>query len=268
MKSQWECVLENRGEWVGSFTVISPSGELIEDIPSLISIADTEDHRSIHLSLKRFYPLPGSTELFPKEVTLNFSTPNPGALFFETGAFSDGAISIAAGVKTITEFCLVGIDRRWRIVQVFNPDLQLDRVTVIREQRQGTNAPERPDLTISDLLGTWQGTATTLYPDDRSPTINPTSSTVIVSDSGYQWGAANLRSISNQVWQFTQADRSYQLLLLPDGGYSITPIQIATEHPCFVEIGWLHQPGILQRLVRRYDRTGAWESATFITESR
>ncbi|NJM69861.1 MAG: DUF3598 family protein [Scytonema sp. RU_4_4] len=31
MKSQWDCVLQNLGEWQGSFTHVSPQGELVED---------------------------------------------------------------------------------------------------------------------------------------------------------------------------------------------------------------------------------------------
>ena len=272
MKSQWECVLQNLGEWVGSFTVISPQGELIEDIPSLITLAGIQDNQAINLVLKRFYPLPGTTELYPKQVTLTFGTPNPGALFFETGAFSDGAMSISNGVKTITEFCLVGIDRRWRMVQVFNDAHQLDRITLIREQRQGTSASERPQLTVSDLLGTWQGTAITLSPNDRSPIINPTQSTFSINDDRYQWSqdssSIDLKVINDRLLQFDQENQSYQMLLLPDSSYSLTPIQIVSGHPFYLEIGWIHQIGLRQRLVRRYDSTGTWQSATFITESK
>ena len=271
IKSQWECVLENIGEWTGSFTLLSPQGEQIEDIPSLITLVCTRDNQAINLKLKRFYPLPGTTELYPKEIALNFSTPNPGSIFFETGAFSDGAISVSPGVKTITEFCLVGIDRRWRMVIVFNQAHQIDKITLIREQRQGTIAPERPILTISDLLGTWQGSSITSYPDDRPSTTNLTKSTFSVSNDGYQW-AENEESIDLKVTttrrlEFQQASQSYQILILPDSSYSLTPTQITLGQPFYIEIGWIDQPGQRQRLVRRYDRNGAWESATFIRES-
>jgi Domain of unknown function (DUF3598) len=271
MKSQWECVLQNLGEWVGSFTVFSPQGEPIEDIPSLISIQGIQDNQAIHLVLKRFYPIPGTTELAPKEISLNFSTPNPGALFFETGAFSDGASSVLAGIKTIAEFCLVGIDRRLRIVQVFDPRDRLDRLTLIREQRQGTDAPERPPLTLADLVGTWHGTAITRYPDDRSPTTTQTQSTFTVNGDRYQWIEAgesiDLQVITDRLLQFDRAGRSYQLLLLPDSSYCLTPIEIGSGHPFYLEIGWIDRSGQRQRLVRRYDSSGTWYSATFITES-
>jgi Domain of unknown function (DUF3598) len=271
MKSQWECVLQNLGEWVGSFTIFSPQGELIEDIPSLISIQGSQDDRIIHLVLKRFYPIPGTTELAPKEISLNFSTPNPGALFFETGAFSDGVSSILAGVNSIAEFCLIGIDRRLRMVQVFDPSHRLNRMTLIREQRQGTDAPERPPLTIRDLLGTWQGIAIAHYPDDRASTTTQTQSRFTVSDDRYQWietgESIDLQVITDRLLQFDRAGRSYQLLLLPDSSYCLTPIEIGSGYPFYLEIGWIDRSGQRQRLVRRYDSSGAWLNATFITES-
>jgi Domain of unknown function (DUF3598) len=272
MKSQWECVLQNLGEWVGSFTLFSPQGEPIEDIPSLISVRGVQDNQAIQLVLQRFYPIPGTTELAPKEISLNFSTPNPGALFFETGAFSDGASSVLAGIKTIAEFCLVGIDRRLRIVQVFDPSYRLSRMTLIREQRQGTDAPERPPLTIPDLVGTWQGIAITHYPDDRASTTTQTQSTFTVSDDRYQWIEAGesieLTVISDRLLQFDRSNLPYQILLLPDSSYCLTPSQISLGQPFYLEIGWIDRSGQRQRLVRRYDSTGMWLNATFITESQ
>ncbi len=271
MKSQWQCVLQNLGEWVGSFTIFSPQGELIEDIPSLISIRGIQDNQAIHLLLQRFYPIPGTTELAPKEISLNFSTPNPGALFFETGAFSDGVRSILSGVNSIAEFCLIGIDRRLRIVQVFDPSYRLDRITLIREQRQGTDAPERPPLTIQDLVGTWQGTAITHYPEDLASTTTQTQSTFTVSNDRYQWletgESIDVKVISDRLLEFERSNLSYQILLLPDSSYCITPNQIGSGHPFYLEIGWIDRSGQRQRLVRRYDSCGTWHSATFIIES-
>ena len=95
MKSQWECVLENLGEWVGSFTTVTPQGELIEDIPSMIKLTGIRDNQAVHLVLNRFYPLPNSTEKYAKEVVWDFSTPpGIGAIYFETGAFSSGGLMV------------------------------------------------------------------------------------------------------------------------------------------------------------------------------
>lgn len=272
-KSQWECVLENLGEWVGSFTTVTPTGELIEDIPSIIKLEGIDDNRSIHLVLKRFYPLPNSTERYAKEVVWDFSSPpGVGAIYFETGAFSSGVLAVNIGVKSIAEFSLVAGNRRFRMIQMFDPNQQLDRLTFVREQRQGTNVPERPGLSIADLLGKWQGTAITLYADNRSSNTVQVDSTFTVSDTGYQLIAdgrtIDLKVADANLLHFTEErDRqSYQMLLLPDGGSAITPTQIGLGYPFSVEIGWIHQPGKRQRLVRQYDSTGKWESVTFITE--
>jgi hypothetical protein len=295
MKSQWECVLENLGEWVGSFTTVTPQGELIEDIPSIINLEGIQANQAIHLVLKRFYPLPNSTERYPKEIVWDFSSPpGIGAIYFETGAFSSGVLAVTAGLKTIAEFSLLATDRRFRMIQMFAPDLQLvdnapqqdDRVTFVREQRQGTTAPERPHLTIPDLLGRWQGIATTFYPHSPSPSVTNTESTFTASDArSAQLHQRSYRFVEDDRWieltvpndapaeilsqrllHFCEDGQSYQMLLLPDGGYSTTPTQIRLGHPFYLEIGWMYQQGQRQRLVRRYDSTGKWESTTFITE--
>ena len=278
MKSQWECVLENLGEWVGSFTTVTPQGELIEDISSIIKLAGIRDNQAIHLVLNRFYPLPNSTEKYAKEVVWYFSTPpGIGAIYFETGAFSSGGLTVYLGAKTISEFSLRAGDRRFRMIQTFDISQRLDRVTFVREQLQGTTTPERPQLEIAELVGTWNGIATTLYADNRPAIESNTRSIFKVSHTSYQLIEQD-RSIDltvdpdvpgARVWHFINSSdsQSYQLLLLPDGGYSIAPTQIELGHAFCLEIGWIHQTNQRQRLVRRYDSTGKWESATFIEES-
>ncbi|WP_373539360.1 hypothetical protein [Chamaesiphon sp.] len=74
--------------------------------------------------------------------------------------------------------------------------------------------------------------------------------------------------INQQLLEFADREdgQSYQLLLLPDGGYTTTPTQIRLGCPFCLEIGWIYQPGKRQRLVRRYDSTGKWCGASFISE--
>jgi hypothetical protein len=273
MKSQWECVLENLGEWVGSFTTVTPAGELIEDIPSIIKLEGVRDNQAIHLALTRFYSLPNSTERYPKEVVWDFSTPpGIGAIYLETGAFSSGVLAVNLGVKSIFEFSLVAKDRRFRMIKMFDLNQQLDRITFVREQRQGTNTPERPQLNIADLLGNWKGNSISMYADNRVSNSVHTNSTFTVSDGGYQL-IENSRSLtvkgSERLLKFTDdVDcQSYQMILLPDGGYAIAPIEITLGHAFYVEIGWIHQLGKRQRLVRRYDSSGKWESVAFINET-
>jgi Domain of unknown function (DUF3598) len=273
MKSQWECVLENLGEWLGSFTTVTAEGESIDDIPSIINLEGIRDNTAVHLVLTRFYLLPNSSERYPKQVVWDFSTPpGIGAIYFETGAFSSGALAVNVGLKTIAEFSLRAIDRRFRMIQTFDIDQKLDRVTFVREQRQGTIAPERPHLNITDLLGTWTGTATTFYPQSESPIVTQTASTFTAIDAGYRLvedgDSIDLTVISQRLLKFTtdRDGQSYQILLLPDGGYTTTPIQIRLGCPFYLEIGWAHQQGQRQRSIRRYDSTGRWDSTTFISE--
>ena len=275
MKSQWECVLENLGEWVGSFTTVTPHGTLIEDIPSVIKLVGIRDNQTVQLVLNRFYPLPNSTERYAKEVVWNFSTPpGIGAVYFETGAFSSGPLTVNIGVKTIAEFCLIAGDRRWRMIQTFDMSQQLDRLTFVREHRQATTAPERPHLEIADLLGTWHGPATTLFADGRSTVTVDTESTFTVRDCGYQLVESD-HSIDltidhtiadSKLLRLIDRHQTQQLLLLPDGGYTITPAKIEPGQAFRLEIGWLYQTGQRQRLVRQYDSAGKWESATLAIE--
>lgn len=47
MTSQWEALLKNLGEWQGSFTVLSPQGELLEDNKSIVSLEGLNDNQKI-----------------------------------------------------------------------------------------------------------------------------------------------------------------------------------------------------------------------------
>lgn len=312
MKSQWECVLQNLGEWHGSFTHFSPQGEFIEDIPSHICLESRNNHQAIHLVLRRFYPDPsGSSELQPHELVRDFNSVGAGALFFDSGAFSEGGIYFSTHIKFGAEFCLVQEPRRLRIVLMFNPASQLDRITLIREKRPNVDAPERPPLTLDDLLGTWQGEAISLNPgaaesttystkltlaretDDRliqhrliqqswtepdeiqqsiPMTIVPCPSNTTHTNSAnlnHATGSQSGAQLGLQFGlQFAQNNQSYQQLLLPDGAFSTCPMQITPGHAFSLEIGWLLQPRLRQRLIRDYNADGTWNRLTLITESR
>ena len=55
--------------------------------------------------------------------------------------------------------------------------------------------------------------------------------------------------------------RSARLLWLPDGGFSLAPERLSFRARFSVEAGWLVAPNRLERLIRRYDASGAWHSA-------
>lgn len=153
MKSQWDCVLQNLGEWHGSFTRVSPQGELMEDVKSVISLEGVNDNQVIHLVLRRYYPTPGSDELKPQDLVLDFSAPSVGSRYFETGAFCEGSVYFGSGTPFGAEFSFIGGDsceytvdasvveeqegqytgdRRMRLIQLFDSsNSQLYRLTLV-----------------------------------------------------------------------------------------------------------------------------------------
>jgi len=279
MKKQWDCVLENLGEWEGSFTHLSPQGEIIDDIPSVISLTGVNENQTIHLALRRYYPTaPGSSELKPQELAFDFSAPSAGALFFETGAFSEGSPYFSTGTLFGAEFGFKESDRRMRLIQQFDAaNSQLFKLTLVRERRVGTTAPERPPLALEDFLGEWEGEAVTLYLDGRpSVTANTSfkcdrlSENQLVLSSGEETDyPLKIAENSNQLClNFEQNSQQYQILLLPDGAASTCPIQITPGHPFFMEVSWLIQPRLRQRMIRTYDDKGKWDSLTLVTEQR
>ena len=169
MTSQWECLLKNLGEWQGSFTRISPQGEQLEDIPTVVSLEGLNNNQTIRQIIRR---LPPGQPV--NEKVLEYSSLNRSTLFFENGAFSQGSIQWGPFSEFGAELGLIESDRRLRLVQLYNKDGQLERLTLIREKLAGTNTPERPPLTVEQLLGEWLGEAVTIYPDWRSPDTYPT----------------------------------------------------------------------------------------------
>ena len=59
-----------------------------------------------------------------------------------------------------------------------------------------------------------------------------------------------------------------QILLLPDGTSSNTPLQIKLQQQFFVEVGWLVEDKKRQRLIRSYNEKGQWISATHVIEHK
>jgi hypothetical protein len=126
-------------------------------------------------------------------------------------------------------------------------------------------------LTLDQLIGEWQGNATTLYADWRSPDHYTTQLAVHIE--GNRLTASNLELTSSaQIQQdrllFELGGHRIQVLLLLDGASSNTPLAIPRGKPFFLEAGWLVQANRRQRLIRSYDAQGGWVSLTLITEHK
>jgi hypothetical protein len=152
MLSQWECLLKNLGQWQGSFTRLSPQGDLIEDTPTLVSLQGINNNRSIRQLVRRFY-----SDQVPEDLILEYGSLNQGILFSQTGAFCQGSLYFSSFSSQFgAEFGLISGERRLRIVQLFNERCEFDRLTLIREKLVDSSSPERPMLTVEQLLGQWQ----------------------------------------------------------------------------------------------------------------
>lgn len=268
MKSQWECMLQNLGEWEGSFTQIAIDGTVIEEVPSRLILEQLEAQR-VRLTLTRESPK------YANPLVQEYSTLSRSLLFFETGAFSQGSIQLAPFSQFGAEFGLVKSDRRLRLVLLYPPDNSIQSLTLIRERRSGSTAPEQPTLQVSDLVGTWQGNVTTLTPDwqvtESTSTLQIEQIAIDRLQQSLTFGDRTLTStaqIQGSVLKFDQGSQPVQVLLLPDGASASFPIEIQRGKPLFLECGWMLEPGLRQRLIRSYDALGGWVSLTLVTERK
>lgn len=273
--NNWENFLKNRGEWHGSFVQVSPSGELLDSVSSILTIEVVEGDRLALFRLNR-YGAGGYSEPPISETVQEYRSIGRHNIFFDTGAFSKGTIQLAPFSEFITEFGFINKNRRLRFVQFFDSEHYFTRLVLIREHRYQSNAPERPHLTVEQLLGEWEGEAVTAYADLSAPEICKTHLKVQQIDSDWieqtlSWGDRNISSIakiSSEKLYFGEGETAREILLLPDGGSSNVPVQIQRHQPFFVEVGWLISDRDRQRLIRSYTDKGEWVSSTHTIERK
>jgi len=273
--SQWDRLLQNLGVWQGSFTRLSGSGEILEDMPTVVTLEGIDNHQTVRQTLEYFS---ATTKELTQRRVLEYSTLNRSILLFEDGAFSQGSLQFSPVAEFGAEFGFICGDRRLRLVQLFCPSdgkSQLSGLTLIRERLAQSTTPDRPPLTLESLLGTWQGHAITQYPDWRPPEVETTSLTLWQQgDRLHQrFTAANFELTSTAAIApgkllFDQGAVPIQVLLLPDGASCNTPTVIPRGRSFLLEVGWLLTPTLRQRLMRRYDAQGAWSSLTLVTETK
>ncbi|OKH11255.1 DUF3598 family protein [[Limnothrix rosea] IAM M-220] len=274
MGSQWDNFLKNLGTWRGSFSTLNLSGEILNDVPSILTLAPVDgDRNCVKLDLKRYesgsYNDPPSSH-----INQNFQSLGRHMIFSETGAFSKGVMWFSTMMDFIAEFGFVEGDRRLRMVQIYDADYKFDKLVFIREFRDGTDAKERPALTVDQLVGTWEAEAQTYRPDFEPPTTSHSRLRISVEgDQLKQSIELENRTIQTQAkingnqLKF-DSDIPRQITLLPDGGSINVPLQVFAKTAFFVEVGWLVSDNVRQRIMRNFDDQGKWESSVFITEKR
>ncbi|PZU98466.1 MAG: hypothetical protein DCE90_04975 [Pseudanabaena sp.] len=270
MRSQWECLLQNLGNWQGSFAQLNPQGEILEDIPSETILELQEDRQTMRQTVRRF--INGQ----PEDLVLEYRSLNKSTTFFENGAFCQGSLQFAPYTEFGAEMGLIHGDRRLRLVPLYNKAAQLDRITLIREHLQHRPNSQRPILTLNDLLGKWEGEAITIAADWLEPEVTATKTEwqqegdrVTMS---LQMGTQSFTSIaiasSLQPQILTFSQDQVQTLFLPDGASLTCPVAIAPRQPFRLSVSWLLEPNLHQRMVRAYDAKGAWLSLSLVTERK
>ncbi|MBW4506784.1 MAG: DUF3598 family protein [Scytonematopsis contorta HA4267-MV1] len=268
MKSQWECLLKNLGVWEGSFSRLSPQGEVIEDIPSIVSLEGLNNNQTVHQVVRR----QGQDDL-----VLEYTSLSKSILFFEDGAFCQGSIQLSQFTEMGAEFGFIYENSRLRLVQLFDINRKLEKLVLIAENLAETAKIERPSLTVDALIGEWHGEVVTMYPDFRSPDTYSTKLQIKIDDSGrlvqsLSFGnqvITSSASINNNILLFDEnLEKQVQVLLLPNGASATSPINQQLRQALFLEAGWLINPYLRQRMIRNYNEKGEWVSLSLVTEHK
>jgi hypothetical protein len=274
MGSQWQNFLRNLGEWRGSFASLDAEGAILETTPSILTLDAADNDRLVRFRLRRFGPEGYGSEPI-RDNQEDYRSLGRQVVFFAHGSFGKGTLQVAPGTAFGGEFGFVGGDRRHRLVQLHHSDGRFQNLVLIREFRAGTEAQERPPLEPSQLLGRWQGRAATISadwpePDHADCSVEFQSSSpdqlAMSCQHGQETNRWSGRLHGRQLWLDGEPEQRIQWL--PDGGYHLTPLQVSHRQPFSVEAGWLQNERVLQRLIRRFDASGAWQSTTCIELSR
>jgi hypothetical protein len=246
MASQWQNFLRNLGEWRGSFTTIAADGSIGESRPSVLTLDGEDDDHLVRFELRRW---PAGTAIAPgggpaegagepsRAVEQDYRSLGRQVVFFDSGAFNKGSLQVAPNTTFGGEFGFIALNRRHRLVQLYSEAGRFDQLVLIREFRAGSAAAECAPTSADQLLGTWEGQAATISADWPEPDF---------ADCRLELGAAELEG----------------LRLLPDGGFARLPERVSHREEFVLEGGWLPAPGRMERLIRRYDASGAWHSAS------
>lgn len=276
MTSQWDYFLKNLGEWHGSFTRISPQGEEVADTPTLVTLEGFNNNKNVHQVVRYLPPDEPS-----RDVVVDYESLNRSIIFFPNGAFSQGSMQWGPYSTFGGEFGLIDNEfgdgsRRLRMVELFNSSAKLEKVVLIREKLPDSNVPERPPLKVDSLIGEWSGEAITMYADLSNPTTF--SSHLQIERQGenqieqiLSFGTQNINSVARIEGSrllFENSKLPSQILLLPDGASCNCPLEIKLGHNFVLEMGWLLEPKIRQRIIRTYNEKGNWVSCTLVTEKK
>ncbi|NET02197.1 MAG: DUF3598 family protein [Sphaerospermopsis sp. SIO1G1] len=273
MANNWENFLKNLGEWRGSFTQISPKVEILNSTPSILNLEAFDNNQVVMFRIRRFGE--GGYDSKPtQDYQQEYRSIGRQNIFFENGSFSKGSLQLAPFTEFGAEYGFVDNDRRSRLVQLFDKQGNFSNLTLIREFRSGTDAIERPPLTVEQLIGKWEGKAYTVYSDMRPSERSNSYLEIKEINNEYveqtltfaEKTITSTAKIADKKLIFEKEGNTQEILLLPDGISSNVPSQLQLRKPFIVEAGWLVRENERQRLIRTYNETGEWVSSTHVIE--
>lgn len=272
LASQWERLLKNQGAWVGSFTQMSSAGEIQDDTPTEVTLVAQDGGNNMRQEIRK-WPSGQPTQ----ETVLEYRSLGRGVLFCEDGAFSQGSIQWSPVSEFGAELGLIHGHERLRLALVFPRQASLGSLTLIREHLKDARPSLRSPLSVDQLLGTWIGQATTVYPDYQPETVvssrlvlmapAPDTLTQTLSLAPGPTLESQGQRVGGMI-QFSQGRQPVTVLLLPSGASVTFPAAIVPGYPFFLELGWLITPTLRQRLIRSYDERGSWVGLTQVVEEK
>ena len=230
---QWDCLLKNLGCWQGSFIQVSPTGTVLEAIASTTTLEGKNANQTICQTIRLDYP--SGTQ----ERQFEYSSLARSVLFFDDGSFSQGSTQLGFNSEFGAELGLVYGNQRRRLVQIYNKNGILEKLTLIPEQLAGTEPSPSIPLAWEQLAGKWHTQIMTLYADWRSPDHTKTE----------------------VIWQEPP-------LFLGHGVASICPTQTKLGQPLTLELLWLVEAHTYHHLIRSYDAKGGWISLSLAIAER
>jgi len=269
MTSQWDNFLRNQGEWRGTFTSLGPDAQVLQTTATILNLEQGDEERLVHFRLRRFAngDLNGEPSRDNRE---DYRALGRQVVFFGSGSFCKGTLQVAPGTVFGGEFGFIHGDRRHRLVQLHHEDGSFDQLVLIREWRTGHDEPERPALQLDHLIGSWVGQAQRISADWPEPdSFDGQLEVQRLDDGAVQWRSQAGDQIHTHRLQGEEpvlamdgGSHPQRFTLLADGGYHLGPHQVSHREPFSVEAGWLIAPNHLERLVRRFDGSGAWLDST------
>jgi len=277
MASQWDNFLGNLGEWLGTFTGIGREAQELESTDSILCLEQGSEERLVHFRLRRFAAGDrGGTPI--RDHSEDYRSLGRQVVFFSSGSFCKGTLQVAPGSVFGGEFGFIHGDRRHRLVQLHRDDGRFDQLVLIREWRNGTPQAECPPLDLEQLSGPWRGEAQRISADWPEPETLAASWELRPQAGSLQWccqigndtmaGSLEGNLGPSPAVRSASMPEPQRFTLLPDGGYHLSPEQVSHRSGFAVEAGWLSGPNRLERLIRRFDASGAWRDSTRVVLQR